>query len=239
MLINASEGYFENPCSQSEEIVATKWIYKRKPQFLAPLIKTETEMYSHRKKQKHSIRLTLSKSKSPTLSPVHLLRTFVYLEPSVLGILVNCWPGFTLSWAAKALRVAKLGHSLFLKHATHQAFLIGLLRTGLDKPQGWWEWGWILLVWTKMEIENLLLLGSPTFLSPWIYAWKSERKNLKLCFCPFPPLPPPVFTPQARRCRLCVYFLFLWVDSSSSGRTPGGQAVTLPSSSPLQPQGYI
>lgn len=44
-----------------------EFICKRKLQFLNPLIKTE--MHSHRKKQKHSIRLTISTSESPSSDP--------------------------------------------------------------------------------------------------------------------------------------------------------------------------
>lgn len=44
-------------------------------------------MYFHREKQKHSIRLRISKSQSPTRTPVNLLGTTVNLEPLVLETL--------------------------------------------------------------------------------------------------------------------------------------------------------
>ena len=49
----------------------------------------KTEIYFHKEKQTYSIRCRTSKSKSPPLTPMHLLGTSIHLESSVLGRLVK------------------------------------------------------------------------------------------------------------------------------------------------------
>lgn len=79
MLVSPSEGHYGISFFQSEEIMATKRFSKRENS----LIKTET--YFHKEKQTYSIRCRISKSKSPPLTPMHLLGTSVHLSPQFWG----------------------------------------------------------------------------------------------------------------------------------------------------------
>lgn len=87
-------------------------------------------MYFHREKQKHSVRLTIFKSKSPTRTPYIFWVPSVHLELSVLGTLANSQPGLTLPGP---LRVVKLGPLFCLMRPPCSKILIKLLRTDLGE----------------------------------------------------------------------------------------------------------
>lgn len=187
-------------------------------------------MCFQRKKQKHLIGLTISISKSPALTPMHLLGTSVHLGPAVSdtsGFPARPHP----TVGNQCTHVAKLGLFL-LHHPVHQAFFTGLLKAGLGQPRG--QEG-VLSVWTQMEAEDLLLLGSPTFLPLEFIPEKMEAENQNFASAlflhfhfPFLPL-----EPEGGRCAS--------TSSPASGsflsQAHTRRAGAALSSAPLQPQG--
>ena len=145
--VNPSEGHYGISCFQSKEVMAPKRFSKRENSLI------KTQIYFRKEKQAYSIRYRISKSKSPPLTPMHLLGTSVHLESAVLGKLVK-FPATHLPTMSSLGALPDYMCTSFFDRTTQDR-----ARPAFRGISFWWESKW-------RQTEDPQSLGSPTCLPP-------------------------------------------------------------------------